>query len=171
MKQVIIVEYDRAWPAAFEEFRRRLWPAIADAAESIEHVGSTAVPGLAAKPIIDMTIVVPAPAAMTTVIDRLAGLGYRHQGDRGMAGREAFDNPPGAPAHHLYAAVRGNLGLRNHQAIRDHLRRHPAAARAYGELKKELAARFPNDINAYIEGKTRFLSKILAQEGLTQAEP
>lgn len=170
MRHVVVVDYDPAWPAAFEELRERMWPEICDVADSIEHVGSTAVPGLAAKPIVDLTIVVPTADAMGTVITRLASLGYQHQGDLGVPGREAFANSPGGPAHHLYAAIRGNLGLRNHLAIRDHLRAHPECARAYGELKKELAARFPDDIDAYIEGKSNFLQDILVQAGLTEAE-
>jgi GrpB-like predicted nucleotidyltransferase (UPF0157 family) len=101
----------------------------------IEHVGSTSVPGLAAKPVIDMTVVVPTPAAMGAVIARLATLGYRHRGDLGVPGREAFDRPGGTPDHNLYACVAENDGLRNHLALRDHLRGNPAAARSYGSLK------------------------------------
>jgi GrpB-like predicted nucleotidyltransferase (UPF0157 family) len=169
-RQIVVVDYDPDWPRTFETLRRRIWPAIAGVAESIEHVGSTAVPGLAAKPIIDMTIVVPplpSGEAMATVISRLAAAGYRHQGDWGISGREAFTTAENSPAHHLYACVRGNLGLRNHLAIRDHLRKHPDKARQYGELKKQLAAAHHHDIDAYIEGKTDFLISILRQSDLT----
>lgn len=165
MAKVIVVDYDPSWPAAFERLRAGIWPSIQDLATAIEHVGSTSVPGLAAKPVIDMTIVVPTSAAMEEAIARLASLGYRHRGDLGVPGREAFNRPEGTPEHHLYACVAGNDGLRNHMAVRDHLRGNPEAARAYGSLKKQLAARFVDDIDGYIDGKTEFILEILAQTG------
>lgn len=74
--QVIVVDYDPSWPDTFEHLRAHIWPRIQDLATAIEHVGSTSVRGLAAKPVVDMTVVVPAAAAMRTVIDRLAMIGY-----------------------------------------------------------------------------------------------
>jgi GrpB-like predicted nucleotidyltransferase (UPF0157 family) len=165
MAKITVVDYDPAWPATFERLRAGIWPSIRDVATAVEHVGSTSVPGLAAKPVIDMTIVVPTAAAMETVIGRLAAIGYRHRGDLGVPGREAFDRPERTPDHHLYACVAGNEGLRNHLALRDHLRVDPSAARAYGSLKKELAARFTDDIDGYVEGKTEFILSILAGAG------
>ena len=167
MPKVIVVDCDPSWPADFERLRAAIWPCVADVATAIEHVGSTAVPGLPAKPVIDMTIIVPTAAAMRGAIDQLATIGYRHRGDLGVPGREAFDGPRGTPAHHLYACVAGNDGLRNHLAVRDHLRANPAAARAYGALKKELAQRFPDDIDGYVAGKTEFIVAILAKEGFS----
>jgi GrpB-like predicted nucleotidyltransferase (UPF0157 family) len=162
MPKVIVVDYDPAWPDTFDRLRATIWPSIQSVATSIEHVGSTSVPGLAAKPVIDMTIVVPTAAAMETVINRLRRIGYEHRGDLGVPGREAFANPAGLPNHHLYACVAGNDGLRNHLAVRDYLRNNPSPAEAYGHLKKELAARFSDDIDAYIDGKTEFILAILA---------
>lgn len=162
MAKVVVVDYDPSWPATFERLRAGIWPCIRDVATAIEHVGSTSVPGLAAKPVIDMTIVVPTGAAMRTVIDRLAVIGYQHRGDLGVPGREAFARPPGTPDHHLYACVAGSDGLRNHLALRDHLRRDAMAARAYGDLKKQLSARFADDIDGYVDGKTDFILAILA---------
>ena len=162
MAEIIVVDYDLSWPHTFERLRAPIWRCIGEVATSIEHVGSTSVPGLAAKPVIDMTIVVPTAAAMRTVIDRLAVIGYRHQGDLGVPGREAFARPQGTPDHHLYACVFGNDALRNHLAVRDYLRSNPSAARAYGTLKKQLAERFAGDIGGYVEGKTDFILAILA---------
>src|SRR3954469_3573282 len=121
MPEVIVVDYDPSWPDTFVRLRAHIWPHIADVATAIEHVGSTSVPGLAAKPVIDMTIVVPTAAAMQTVIDRLPTIGDRHQGDLGVPGREAFARPQRTPDHHLYASVVGSDGLRNHLAVRDYL--------------------------------------------------
>ncbi len=167
MAKVIVVDYDPSWPATFERLRAGIWPCIQDVATSIEHVGSTSVQGLAAKPIIDMTIVVPTGAAMQTVIDRLTVIGYRHRGDLGVPGREAFARPQGTPGHHLYACVAGNDGLRNHLAVRDYLRHDAVAALAYGNLKKQLSARFADDIDGYIDGKTDFILTILAGADLS----
>ncbi len=167
MATVVVVDYDPAWPALFERIRARVWPAVADLAVAIEHVGSTSVPGLAAKPRIDMDIVVPAREDVPKAIARLAPLGYVHIGDLGIPDREAFRASGELPPHNLYACHEGALPLRNHRALRDHLRAHPADARRYAALKKDLAARFPDDIDGYIEGKSAFIREILRQKGLT----
>jgi GrpB-like predicted nucleotidyltransferase (UPF0157 family) len=170
MSQVIVIGYDPTWSEDFEQLRGRIWPCVCDVAASIEHAGSTSVKGLAAKPIIDMTIVVPTASAMKTVIERLVRIGYLHRGDLGVSGREAFARPEGTPAHHLYACVAGSDALRNHLAVRDYLRAHPEAAEAYGKLKKQLAARFPDDIDSYIEGKTEFILGILERAGFSHEQ-
>jgi GrpB-like predicted nucleotidyltransferase (UPF0157 family) len=169
---IVVTDYDPAWPAWFEQVKARLWPALPDVALGIEHVGSTSVPGLKAKPIIDMSIVVPDAGAMPTVITRLTAMGYEHRGDLGITGREAFAAPPlpVLPRHHLYACVQGCAALRNHLALRDHLRARPDEARAYGELKAQLAIAHAHDIDAYVAGKTRWIVAVLARCGLTQAE-
>ena len=118
MAKVIVVDHDHSWSDTFEQLRARIWPCIEDLATSVEHVGSTSVKGLAAKPIIDMTVVVPMAPAMEHVIGRLATIGYQHRGDLGVPGREAFAFPPGTPNHHLYACVAGSDCLRNHLAVR-----------------------------------------------------
>lgn len=165
-----VTDYDAQWAATFEQLRARIWPAIADVAESIEHVGSTSVVGLPAKPVIDLSIVAADRQRLASVIERLAGIGYRHRGDLGIAGREAFAASPGTPDHHLYACLAGSVPLRNHLALRDRLRRDPAAVAAYGQLKKDLAAKFPEDIDSYIAGKSAFILKILEEAGLEVAE-
>lgn len=160
-KRITVVEYDPTWPATFEALATPVAAALGSLALRIEHVGSTAVPGLCAKPIIDMSVVVARAAHVADAIARLASLGYVHRGDLGVEGREAFRAPPGLPPHHLYLCPDGSLGLRNHVAVRDALRTDPVLTRAYGRLKRELAARFPRDIDRYIEGKTTFLLDLL----------
>jgi GrpB-like predicted nucleotidyltransferase (UPF0157 family) len=164
---IVVVDYDPAWPAVFEELRSKVWSVLGDVALSVEHVGSTSVPGLAAKPIIDMSIVVPSEREVPLAVERLASLGYQHLGNLGIAGREAFRRPPGSPTHNLYVCPQGSLGLRNHLAVRDYLRTHPEAAQAYGELKRRLAAEFPDDIESYVDGKTELLLGILRESGLS----
>jgi GrpB-like predicted nucleotidyltransferase (UPF0157 family) len=161
MRTIVVVDYDPAWPELFEQIRSCVWPAIRDVALSVEHVGSTSVPGLAAKPIIDMTVVVSTPVEVPLAIERLATVGYAHRGDLGIAGREAFERPARSPHHHLYLCVAGSQSLENHVLLRDYLRAHPALASEYGELKKQLAQRFPHDIDAYMAGKAPAISRIL----------
>jgi GrpB-like predicted nucleotidyltransferase (UPF0157 family) len=170
LAKVTVVDYDPTWPHTFERLRADIWPLIQDVATGIEHVGSTSVPGLEAKPVVDMTIVVPHPPAMKAVIGRLAVIGYRHRGDLGIPGREAFERPEGTPDHHLYACVEGNDGLRNHLALRGYLRAHPEAAAEYGRLKRDLADRYADDIDGYVEGKSEFILAILAESGFTDAQ-
>ena len=157
-----LVEYDPDWPRQFELLRSRLAAALGDLALAIEHVGSTAVPGLAAKPILDADVVVLTQADLQAAVERLEGIGYRHQGDLGIPGREAFDWPPTDARHHVYVLVAGADELRRHLGFRDRLRADPAAARAYGDLKRELAERHGNDRVAYGDAKSAFVERILA---------
>lgn len=170
MKRVEVVAYDTAWPSIFEQIRARVWPAVSDVALSLEHVGSTSVPGLKAKPVIDACIVVASKADVPACIERLATIGYVHRGDLGVPEREAFARPEPSPRHHLYLSPRHSLSLKNHLGVRDYLRAHPAVAREYGDLKAALARLFPNDIDRYIVGKTEFVLGILEKIGFTADE-
>lgn len=170
MPTITVTPYNLNWPRLFVELRAPIWEAVGDVAVAIEHVGSTSVPGLAAKPIIDMTIVVAGRERVPAAIERLARLGYVHAGDRGIACREAFDNPPGLPAHHLYLCPQNSAALANHLIVRDYLRTHADVAREYAALKLALAARFPNDIDGYVAGKTDLIVRILAERGMSEAE-
>jgi GrpB-like predicted nucleotidyltransferase (UPF0157 family) len=165
---VTVVEYDPSWPAQFETLRSRIWAAVGPVAIAVEHIGSTSVPGLAAKPIIDIDVVVASDSNVGPAVERLAMLGYAHQGDLGIKGREALRSPPGLPAHHLYVCVQGGPALTNHLTIRDRLRGDPDAAATYGMLKKRLAALSPLDRDKYIAGKTDFLLAVLRGAGVPQ---
>jgi GrpB-like predicted nucleotidyltransferase (UPF0157 family) len=166
-RAIEVVPYDPAWPDIFENLRQRALHAVADVARAIEHVGSTAVPGLAAKPIIDMDVVVASAEDVPRAIERLATIGYVHRGNLGIEGREAFHHSPHLPRHNLYVCPEDSLALRNHLALRDYLRAHPDAARQYAALKKQLAAKVHDDIDAYIAGKTGFIVGILREMGLS----
>jgi GrpB-like predicted nucleotidyltransferase (UPF0157 family) len=159
---VIVAEYDPRWPARSARLRDQLAAALGPLAVRIEHVGSTAVPGLAAKPIIDLDVVIATADDLPAVIERLRLLGYDHEGDLGVPGREAFSAPPGSPPHHLYVCPAGSRALARHLALRDRLRADPVAAAAYADLKRALAARFRHDRVAYTEGKTAFIDSLLA---------
>jgi len=154
---IVIVDYDPEWQAEFERLRARAARAVGEVAVSIEHVGSTAVPGLAAKPVIDLVVVVR-PGEVGAAIERLAAIGYVHQGDRGVEGREAFGVPTGERRHHLYVCPEDSGELRAQLAFRDRLRSEPELASAYADLKQELAIRFRDDREAYTEAKTEFVT-------------
>jgi GrpB-like predicted nucleotidyltransferase (UPF0157 family) len=166
-RKILVLDYDPAWAQRFEALKAPIWQAVRGVAISVEHVGSTSVPGLAAKPIIDIDVIVASRADLASVIGRLATLGYVHCGDLGVQDREAFENPPRLPPHHLYVCVQGSSALANHLTLRDHLRGDPAAADAYGQLKKRLAGQFPSDIDEYIRGKTPFIMEILKKTAPT----
>ena len=158
----MLVAYDPTWPATFVALRSVYVHALGDAVLAVEHVGSTAVPGLVAKPVIDIDLVVAPHAA----------LGYRHVGDQGIAGREVFkrgdriDVPADGtdrswPAHHLYACAPESTELRRHLVFRDWLRARPEHAAAYAALTQQLAATHDGDRERYTEGKTAFVEAAL----------
>jgi GrpB-like predicted nucleotidyltransferase (UPF0157 family) len=164
---VQVVEYNLEWPDHFHQLRDRIWPSVRDIAVAIEHVGSTAVAGLAAKPIIDLDIVIPSRSDLALTVARLGRLGYEHRGNLGIEDREAFWTSENQPAHHLYVCPQGSVSLRNHIAFRDHLRGRPHDAATYSRLKKQLAEQCAGEIDRYVEGKTNFILSILAQYGFS----
>ncbi len=177
MKKIEVVPYDPNWASIFQDFKAVYEQHLGDSIMAVEHVGSTSVEGLAAKPIIDMDLIVEDDdEQMKRVIELVEALGYTHVGDLGITGREAFrytdvtipKDGSGRTwmAHHLYACRSGCASLLNHLYLRDYLRTHPEAVQTYGQLKQRLAQSFPNDINAYIAGKTDFIVNILAKQGL-----
>ena len=160
---ILIEEYDPDWPLQFERIKDRLLHALRRVPLAIEHVGSTSVPGLAAKPVLDIDIAVRHSADTERVIEQLATLGYAHRGDLGIAGREAFKAPHGTYAHHLYVVAQNSKVFLDHIHFRDRLRSDPAIAGEYGELKIELARKHRTDRAAYTSAKTEFIRRILAQ--------
>ncbi len=164
MHPIEMVPYDPAWPVQFEEVAHSIRLAFADGPLiAVEHIGSTAVIGLAAKPIIDLDVIVPSEADVPDAITRLAGLGYVHQGDLGIAGREAFQSPLGTVRHHLYLCVCDNPEYRRQIAFRDYLRAHADEAQRYEALKRDLAVQYGQNRKAYSEGKTACIQAVLAK--------
>jgi GrpB-like predicted nucleotidyltransferase (UPF0157 family) len=158
----VVVPYDARWPDQFESLRCRVDAALTAIAHETIHVGSTAVPGLAAKPIIDLDVVVPARSLVAPAVAALESAGWRHEGDLGVPGREAFEPVPGAAVyHHLYLVVAGSTAHRDHLDLRDYLRRHPAECERYAALKRELAALLATDRDAYLTGKADLVTELL----------
>ncbi|MCC6245817.1 MAG: GrpB family protein [Gemmatimonadaceae bacterium] len=170
MSTVTVQPYDPEWPRTFERIRDVVWPVVQHATMRMEHIGSTAVPGLCAKPVIDICLVVASPRDIPYVVKALATIDYVHRGDLGIADREAFRHPPGQTKHHLYVSPRNSLSLKNQLGVRDYLRTHPDSAAAYGALKEQLARQFPHDVDRYTAGKTDFICSMLRAVGLTDDE-
>lgn len=168
---VTVAEYDPAWTHRFEMLRREYAAAMASAGVpvvAIEHVGSTSVPDLAAKPIIDCDIVVQAsdvPAAS----DVLLSLGFTALGELGIPERWAFKEPARLSGTNTYVTVDGCLSLRNHLAVREVLRANPALRDEYAAVKRQAGARAAN-IDEYGQAKSSTVLKILRAAGLTDAE-
>jgi GrpB-like predicted nucleotidyltransferase (UPF0157 family) len=160
---VRLLPYDPRWVELFAAEAEKIRAALGDELPlALEHMGSTAVPGLAAKPIIDILGGYPPDAQVGRYIEPLVRAGYVHRGEREIPGREFFRR--GEPrSYHLHVTVHGGTFWREHLAFRDVLRARPDIRDAYAALKFELARRFPRDREAYIEGKTAFVRQVVAE--------
>jgi GrpB-like predicted nucleotidyltransferase (UPF0157 family) len=158
-----VVPYDRQWPVLFGQLRIRVDAALAAVPHETDHVGSTAVAGLAAKPIIDMDVVVPGRSVVPAAVAGLTAAGWRHEGQQGVAGREAFAPPADGPYHHLYVVVAGSGAHRDHVDLRDYLRARPDEAARYAALKGRLAYLLATDRDAYASGKAELISELLGR--------
>ncbi|MEN9644498.1 MAG: hypothetical protein RL238_1167 [Actinomycetota bacterium] len=166
---LVVVPYDPEWPTQFDAIRTTVLPALAGIdVLAMEHVGSTSVPGLAAKPVIDVDVVVQ-PDDVAAASAALESIGYTALGEMGVPQRWAFRPPAGAVRQNLYVTVTGCLSLRNHLGLRDTLRADPELRDRYGAVKLALAER-TDDIDVYIDGKTEMVLEILAHAGIDQDE-
>jgi GrpB-like predicted nucleotidyltransferase (UPF0157 family) len=168
---ITVVDYDPAWPERFEGLRAEYSAAMAAAGVpvvAIEHVGSTSVPGLAAKPVIDCDIVVR-EADVAAASGVLVSLGFTPLGDLGVPQRWAFRAPARFVRTNTYVIVDGCLSLRNHRAVRDVLRADQGLRDEYAAVKKQAGARLDH-LDDYVVAKNDIVQKILAAAGLTDAE-
>ena len=174
MPSTQIERYNPEWATWFLELHALLGRTLAGHFYAIEHVGSTAVPGMTAKLIIDIDVVMR-ERQFERVRSYLAPLGYEHVGDQGIPGRESFKlRGPLAetlPPHHLYVLDRGADERRRHLAFRDYLRSHPDEAERLSEHKWALAERFENDKDRYIEAKAAMVQEILERALAQQGAP
>jgi GrpB-like predicted nucleotidyltransferase (UPF0157 family) len=162
-----VVPYDPAWPAAFEAEAVRLGAALGLLALRVDHHGSTSVPGLSAKPIIDIQISVASLQPLRAYGERLKSAGYTHVPDPDDAFAPFFHRPLEWPhTHHVHVVERGGGEERRTLAFRDYLRDNPNAAREYERLKYDLADRHsgasPDSREAYADAKTSFVERIVA---------
>ncbi len=161
-RKVVVVPYNAAWKSDFEAIKSEIISAIGDMIIGVEHVGSTSVEGMSAKPCIDIDLIIEDYSVFEAVVESLATIGYIHEGDLGIKGREAFkytDKEHLMP-HHLYVCPKDSEELRRHITFRDYLRSHPEAVKKYSAVKEKAAELFPNDIDGYIKYKSPCIEEI-----------
>ena len=162
---VVVVPYDPCWPTLFEGEQARIELAIGPWVEEIEHIGSTAVPGLAAKPVIDIMVGVGSLKDSSAFVWRLKAIGYEYlpELERQMPSRRYFRKLRGGRrTHQIHLVERSNSEWWDrHVLFRDYLRRHPEVAEEYARLKHELSSRFRDDRTAYTEAKTTFIREVV----------
>ena len=164
---VRLIPYDPRWPRLFEEAARDLRHALGERVLAIHHVGSTAVPGLAAKPVLDILAFVRHLEPSLELVPVLATLGYEHRPGDGIPDRHFFRRLRGtARTHHLSLAEPSSWHGWSSLAFRDALRADPVEAAAYAALKADLARRHPIDRQTYVEGKSAFVARVLEERGL-----
>jgi putative glutamine amidotransferase len=163
-----IHDYDPEWSSRFESEAARIREALGDRAVRVEHVGSTSVPGLAAKPTVDIQVSVPSMIPRSAYTDPLIGLGYRWALDPWSEEHEFFSrDEDGERSFHVHVCNTGSEWERRHIVFRDWLRANPEDAAAYERLKRELAERHPRDTYSYAAAKTEFIQEIMGRETQT----
>ena len=168
-RQVTVAPHDPAWKRAFEAEAAALRSALGDEALAVHHIGSTSVPGLRAKPTIDVLIEVREIGKLDNLEAEITERGYEAWGEYGIPGRRFFTKNRGPDRLcNVHAFEAGSPEVERHLAFRDHLVQHPETARTYGDLKEDLAERFPADMEAYMEGKDAFI-KETEREALSRA--
>ncbi len=167
-KRVIVLSYDVAWQSAFEKINGEIEEAIGDLILGIEHVGSTSVEGMSAKPCIDFDVVIKDYSVFDDIVRKLETIGYIHEGNLGIKDREAFkySDKPHLMMHHLYVCPQYSEELYRHITFRDFLRNNPEAVRKYSLIKEKAAELFPNDIDGYIEYKSPCIEELYKECGL-----
>lgn len=157
--------HDPAWRVRYEREAESLRGALGSSFIRSHHIGSTAIPGIWAKPIIDILLEVVSVEALDGTAEPWLSLGYEPMGEYGIAGRRFFrkDGPDGTRTHHVHAFAEDDAEFARHLAFRDFLIAHPAIAREYSDLKRTLAAAHPDDRQAYVDGKDPFIRDIERQ--------
>ena len=158
---VQVVAPDPMWPTSFSFEADRIRDALGDNVTNLHHIGSTAITGIFAKPIIDMLLVVHNLQLLDAKSTNLSLLGYEVMGEFGIPGRRYFrrSSSEGIRTHHVHAFQRGSSHIERHLAFRDYMNAHPALAQLYSSLKRSLAEAHPNAMDAYIEGKDAFIKE------------
>ena len=160
--RIYMVPHDPNWRQEFENEAKQITDALGSNVEEVHHMGSTAIPNIYAKPVIDILLVVQDHADLDAKQDAMEALGYEAFGEFGIPTRRYFrrDNALGDRTHQVHAFEAGSPQIIRHLAFRDYMIAHPEAAGAYSDLKQKLAAQHPNDMEAYMDGKHEFIQEI-----------
>ena len=167
-KKVVVVPYDETWSAAFEQIKNEIKSAVGDLIVGIEHIGSTSVIGLSAKPCIDIDVIIKDYSVFDAVVRKLEAINYIHEGNLGIKDREAFKytDKQHLMLHHLYVCPQYSQELHRHITFRDFLRSNPEAVKKYSAVKEKAAQLFPADIEKYIAYKTPCIEELYNLCGL-----
>ena len=167
-RKVVVLPYDVAWQSAFERIKGEIDEAIGDLIIGIEHVGSTSVEGMSAKPCIDIDVIIKDYSVFDEIVRKLGSIGYIHEGDLGIKDREAFKytDKPHLMMHHLYVCPQYSEELHRHITFRDFLRSNPEAVKKYSLIKEKAAELFPNDIDEYTKYKSSCIDELYKECGL-----
>jgi len=162
MRKVEIVPHDPQWRDAFEAEARHVAAALGENAAAIHHIGSTAIPNIYAKPVIDMLVEVGDITELDGQSSAMESLGYEVMGEFGIPGRRYFrkETPEGTRTHQIHAFEAGSAEAERHLAFRDYMIAHPGDALMYSELKRKLAEEHPQSIDGYMDGKDAFIKEI-----------
>lgn len=161
MQYISVVEYNSAWREKFEREAGLFKNILKDELVAVHHIGSTAVPGLKAKPVIDIMPVVKDIARVDGFRAQFESAGYEYLGEFGIAGRRFLRKGGAHRTHNVHIfGVSSRYEIARHLAVRDYLHARPAEAAAYGELKARLALQFPEDIDGYCDGKDAFVKEL-----------
>lgn len=167
-QHIIVLDYDPIWEKSFQEEAGKIRSILKDNCVAVHHIGSTAVPGLAAKPIIDIMPVVKNLAEVDRVSAEFKEIGYEYLGEFGIKGRRYLRKGGDERTHQIHIFAENDTeNIDRHLAFRDYMRTHEREREAYSQLKKALARRFPWDIDGYCDGKEEFVKRI-EQAALSQ---
>ena len=166
--KVIVLPYDEKWKSDFEKIKNELVAAIGDLIIGIEHVGSTSVEGMSAKPCIDIDVVIKDYSVFSEVVKGLSAIGYIHEGDLGIKDREAFkySDKSHLQNHHLYVCPQNSAELHRHITFRNFLKSNPDAVKKYSQIKETAAELYPDSIDKYIQYKSPCIEELYAECGL-----
>jgi GrpB-like predicted nucleotidyltransferase (UPF0157 family) len=161
VRKVIVLPHDPAWSAAFQIEASALRDLWRGEVVRIHHIGSTAIPGICAKPIIDILVEVRDIARIEAFDEGMIRRGYVPEGENGIPGRRFYTRgSKEARTHHVHVYQVGSAEIERHIVFRDFMIAHPQVASAYGRIKAQLAERFPEDIDSYVEGKDAFVKEM-----------
>jgi len=159
---VRLVPHSEEWGGLFKEEAARIATCLQGKVFDIEHVGSTAVPGIPAKPIIDIAVGIPDFAVIMNLVRLLEQIGYEYRGDRFGDGNHIFaKGPASSRTHHLHVVALGGPKWRNYALFRDYLRSHEGTRGEYAALKRRLAEQYPFDRDSYTQGKHEFIRRTI----------
>ena len=162
MSKVEVVPHDPRWRDAFEAEAKHVAAALGGNVVAVHHIGSTAIPNIYAKPVVDLLVEVRDITEVEGRSSAMESLGYEVMGEYGIPGRRYFlkDDREGTRTHHVHAFEAGSAEVERHLAFRDYMIAHPGDAQRYGELKRRLAEEHPQSMDEYMDGKDGFIKEM-----------